>query len=426
MPTSTSSYDEKYNSAWVTLPNSYYDPVKGHRLYNRYIDELIYADELGFDGVGVNEHHQNAYGLMPIPGVIAGALARQTKRAKIAVLGRALPLVNNPLTIAEEFAMLDNISGGRLIAGFVRGIGAEYHASGVNPAESHGRYQEAHDLIIRAWTETGPVPARGQVLPAQVREHLAAPLPEAASADLDPVAGQPRDHRMGRTPVAKIHLPADLQPGRGAGAVHGDSIASRRRNTAIPPRPSSSAGRCRSTSPTATPAAYREAKPHIESFYNKFARMPQEMLLPPGYLSLPSMQALVAKSKATLTSGVYQTIDDVMRKGIFLCGSADTVCDLLTTYQQKIGFGHLICLLQFGTLPRRPDQAKSRAVRAQGHAAGAPSGRERGRGLRAIAAVGRRTASAGTRLRWALSQRAMPRRGELLSAVGFGVMSARA
>lgn len=152
------SYDQKYNSAWVTLPNSYYDPVKGHRLYNRYIDELVYADELGFDGVGVNEHHQNAYGLMPIPGVIAGALARQTKRAKIAVLGRALPLVNNPLTIAEEFAMLDNISGGRLIAGFVRGIGAEYHASGVNPAESHGRYQEAHDLIIRAWTEVGPSP----------------------------------------------------------------------------------------------------------------------------------------------------------------------------------------------------------------------------------------------------------------------------
>ena len=62
-------YDRKHNSAWVTLPNSYYESVKGHRLYNRYIDELIYADELGFDGVGVNEHHQNAYGLMPTPGL---------------------------------------------------------------------------------------------------------------------------------------------------------------------------------------------------------------------------------------------------------------------------------------------------------------------------------------------------------------------
>ena len=101
------SYSEIYNSAWVTLPNSYYDPVKGHRLYNRYLDELEYADTLGFDGIGVNEHHQNAYGLMPIPGVMAGILARNTKRARIAVLGRALPLLNNPLVVAEYELGLD-------------------------------------------------------------------------------------------------------------------------------------------------------------------------------------------------------------------------------------------------------------------------------------------------------------------------------
>ena len=71
---------------------------------------MEFADQLGFDGVCLNEHHQTAYGLMPVPGVIAGALARSVKRAKIAILGRALPLVNNPLTIAEEYAMLDNIT----------------------------------------------------------------------------------------------------------------------------------------------------------------------------------------------------------------------------------------------------------------------------------------------------------------------------
>jgi alkanesulfonate monooxygenase SsuD/methylene tetrahydromethanopterin reductase-like flavin-dependent oxidoreductase (luciferase family) len=150
------NFTEKHKSAWVTLPNSYYDPVKGHALYQRYLDELEYADELGFDGVCVNEHHQTAYGLMPIPAVTAGALARRTRRAKIAVLGRALPLLNNPLVVAEEYAMLDSITGGRLVAGFVRGIGAEYHSSGTNPAESHERFHEAHDLILRAWTEPGP------------------------------------------------------------------------------------------------------------------------------------------------------------------------------------------------------------------------------------------------------------------------------
>ena len=93
---------------------------------------------------------------MPTPNILAGALARRMKKGKIGVIGRALPLVANPLTIAEEYAMIDNLTEGRFIAGFVRGIGAEYHAMGINPAFSHDRFHEAHDLIVRAWTEPGP------------------------------------------------------------------------------------------------------------------------------------------------------------------------------------------------------------------------------------------------------------------------------
>jgi alkanesulfonate monooxygenase SsuD/methylene tetrahydromethanopterin reductase-like flavin-dependent oxidoreductase (luciferase family) len=149
-------------SAWVTFSNRHYDPEQGAELYHDYLDQMEFADQLGFDGVCLNEHHQTAYGMMPIPGVLAGALARSVKRAKLAILGRALPLVNNPLTIAEEYAMLDNLTRGRLIAGFVRGIGAEYHAMGINPAYSQERYAEAHDLIVRAWTEPGPFAFSGK------------------------------------------------------------------------------------------------------------------------------------------------------------------------------------------------------------------------------------------------------------------------
>ena len=81
------SYSEKYRAAWVVLPNTYFDPKKGHELYNRYLDELELVAELGYDGISVNEHHQNAYGLMPSPVVTAAALARRTKSAKIGVIG---------------------------------------------------------------------------------------------------------------------------------------------------------------------------------------------------------------------------------------------------------------------------------------------------------------------------------------------------
>lgn len=149
-------FDEKHDSAWVWVPNSLYDPVKGHKLYQDYIDTLAYADELGFDGVCVNEHHQTAYGLMPSPNVIAGALTQRTKTCRIAVIGNALPLYNPPLRVAEEFAMLDVMSGGRLEAGMVVGGGPEYFNYGVDPTTAREKYREALDLILKAWTEPGP------------------------------------------------------------------------------------------------------------------------------------------------------------------------------------------------------------------------------------------------------------------------------
>lgn len=147
-----------HDSAWVWVPNQLYDPVKGHDLYREYIDTLAYADELGFDGVCVNEHHQTAYGLMPSPNLIAAALTQRTKRCKIAVIGNALPLYNPPLRVAEEFAMLDVLSGGRLVAGMVVGGGPEYYASCVDPTTAREKFREALDLIVKAWTTPGPFP----------------------------------------------------------------------------------------------------------------------------------------------------------------------------------------------------------------------------------------------------------------------------
>ena len=149
-------FNKTYDSTWVTLPNSFYDPVKGHALYNRYIDELEEAEKWGWDGVCVNEHHQNAYGTMPSPNIIAAILTQRVKKAKIGIIGNALPLHDDPLRVAEEVAMLDVISGGRIISGFVRGTGMEYYSYNVNPAFSRDRFYEAHDLIIQAWTRPGP------------------------------------------------------------------------------------------------------------------------------------------------------------------------------------------------------------------------------------------------------------------------------
>ena len=125
------------------------------------LDQFQMADELGFDWVSVAEHHYAPFSLTPNPMVMAGALTQVVKRAKIALLGASIP-INNPVRVAEEFAMLDTITNGRIVAGMLRGTPNEYVTYNVNPAESRARFEEALKLIRMAWTQTEPFGWQGR------------------------------------------------------------------------------------------------------------------------------------------------------------------------------------------------------------------------------------------------------------------------
>lgn len=346
-------YTAKYISASLVLPNSYYDPQIGHRLYNRYLDELELADALGFDGVCVNEHHQSAYGLMPVPGVTAGALSRSVKKAQICILGRALPLLSNPLSVAEEYAMIDNITGGRFIAGFVRGIGVEYHATGVNPTHSLERFREAHDLIIRAWTEKGPFPFHGKHYSYQYvnlwprpyqRPHPKVWIPSGGSLETIRWAAHPDRRYVYLNVYTPIEVVAGLmEQYRQCAIEQGYSAGSEQLGMALPIYVAET-----------DEIARREAKPHIEAFFNKFLRMTNEMLLPPGYTSISSLKTLLITSRETLMGN--QSLETVDRLGLFLVGSPETVRKRLAEFEQRLGIGQICAILQFGSQP--PEQTK--------------------------------------------------------------------
>src|SRR5574337_822611 len=89
-------FREKNHSVWVDINSRLFDPAKSHEVYNTYLDLLEYAGKLGFDGIGVNEHHQNAYGLMPSPNIIAACLTQRTSRVKLVILGNVLTLYDHP------------------------------------------------------------------------------------------------------------------------------------------------------------------------------------------------------------------------------------------------------------------------------------------------------------------------------------------
>ena len=145
----------EYGTPRVLLPNRFFDPAIGADLYNRYLDEYIYADELGLE-IMLNEHHQTATCVDACVPISASILARQTSRAKLCILGTPLAHRDSPIRVAEELAMIDCISRGRVISGFVRGVGTEVHPANTNPALTRERFEEAHDLIVKAWTTPEP------------------------------------------------------------------------------------------------------------------------------------------------------------------------------------------------------------------------------------------------------------------------------
>jgi alkanesulfonate monooxygenase SsuD/methylene tetrahydromethanopterin reductase-like flavin-dependent oxidoreductase (luciferase family) len=343
-------YKDKYRSAWVVLPNSYFDPKKGHELYNRYLDELELIAELGFDGISVNEHHQNAYGLMPSPIVMASALARRTKDCKIAILGSAFCLREHPLTLAEEHAMLDVLTGGRLITGMVRGIGAEYYSMGANPAFSHERFHEAHDLVVQAWTRPGPFAFEGKhfhfeyvnVWPRPYQKpHPPIWCPSLGSTETIEWAAHPSRkyvYMQNYSPVASVVRYLNMYR-ETAQRMYGYTASSEQIGWAAPVYVADTDEQARA-----------EAAPHIETLFNRLLRLPFEMLFPPGYLTANSLKSM--RSHKRSVTGQEHTVDTLIEQGIILCGSPDTVRRKLMDAHRQLGFQNFLGLLQFATLPR--------------------------------------------------------------------------
>ncbi len=343
------NFTDKYRAAWVVLPNSYFDPKKGHELYNRYLDELELAAELGFDGISVNEHHQNAYGLMPSPVVMAAALARRTKNAKIAILGNAFCLREHPLTLAEEHAMLDCITGGRLITGMVRGIGAEYYSMGSNPAFSHARFQEAHDLVVQSWTRPGPFAFEGtyyhfeyvNVWPRPYQQpHPPIWAPSTGSTETIEWAAHPSRkyvYLQAYSPIQSVVRYLNYYR-EAAQRLHGYTANSDRIGWSAPVYVSDTDAKARA-----------EAGRHVETLFNKFLRLPFQMLFPPGYLSAKSLKNMLSHKRSV--AGQEHTVDTLIEQGIILCGSSDTVRKQLVDSHRLLGFQNFLAMLQFATLP---------------------------------------------------------------------------
>jgi len=351
-------FKDRHPSVWVDIDSRLFDPVKGHRMYNEFMDELEFAAEAGFDGICVNEHHQNGYGLMPSPNLIASALARRTRDAAICVMGNSLALYNPPLRVAEEFAMLDCISGGRLIAGFPVGTPMDTcYAYGMNPSQLRERYHEAHDLIMKAWREPAPFSWNGRFTqlryvnpwprPLQ-RPHPPVWIPGGGSvetwqwcAELDYVYAylsyfgyQAGQATMNGFWEEMKRLGKDRNPFR-AGFLQFVGVAESRQEALD---------------------IYREP---AEYFYNRCLHVDARYAGPPGYASEATIrskvvsQVLAAASRATDREAFGPPpFEEIVSKGYVIIGSPDEVAEQLREVALSLNVGQLMLLLQYGNMGR--------------------------------------------------------------------------
>jgi alkanesulfonate monooxygenase SsuD/methylene tetrahydromethanopterin reductase-like flavin-dependent oxidoreductase (luciferase family) len=338
-------FDERYDSAWVWLPNQLYDPARGHELYREYIDTLAYAEELGFDGVCVNEHHQNAYGLMPSPNLIAAALTQRTRRCKIAVIGNALPLYHPPLRVAEEFAMLDVLTGGRLIAGMVIGGGPEYFSYQVNPTHARERFREALDLILKAWTTPGPFLWNSKHYffryvnpwPRPLQQpHPPIWIPGAGSLETIDFVAQRRFSYMG---IPYFHMDVFRRVFarfREACAQAGYEARPEQMGWGVPIYVAETDRQARA-----------EYEPHLWYFVRNLLK--GIGVQPPGYTSARSALAQLQNQGTFLAA--KKTWAEIEDGAYALVGSPATVRQQLEHYQKELGVGVVLTGCQTGTLP---------------------------------------------------------------------------
>ena len=341
-------FETQHHSVWVDLPNDLYDPQKGQQLYDDYLGQLEYADELGFDGIGVNEHHQNAYGLMPSPNLMAAVLARNTRNAALVVLGNSLALYNPPLRVAEEYAMLDNLSRGRLVAGFVLGTAMDSALNyGFPPATLRERYREAHDLITQAWTRPGPFIFNGKY----TRLRYVNPWPRPVQQPHPPI-WVPGTGSLETMEWALhqnyMYCSLGFVPYRSYQKVMDQywEAADRLGVDRNPYRAGIMQVVCVSESDA---RAEQEYEPHVMYLAKKLQHIPIRYTVPPGYMSAPSFMNF--RNLWTDNLNRQETWRDMVDKGFIVAGSPRTVVDIFKERIPQLRAGHLLVLPQVGSMP---------------------------------------------------------------------------
>jgi alkanesulfonate monooxygenase SsuD/methylene tetrahydromethanopterin reductase-like flavin-dependent oxidoreductase (luciferase family) len=346
-------FEKRYNSAYI-------DPVlfdvgnadKVGEYYNATLDEMLHAAKAGFHGLCTNQHHQNVYGFMANPSLMGAVLAKQTNGQNTAIiqLGSTLPSTTPPTRIAEEYAMLDCISGGRLVAGFPTGLPSDATISnGVIPIEQRERYREALALVLKAWSAK-------EVFTWNSKHY-----------QLGMVNLWPR-------PIQQPHPPIWI-PGSGIsstaeyvinqdhcfchlsyyGAKNAAYVTDRYWELCAQKGRDDNPYRLSFLQLIGVAETDEQAEelyaPHAEYFFHKLLYTPPHYQAIPGCLEYEAVVSGLKFNPRTSINLSELKAKDFFERGFVIVGSPKTVREQLLDGVKRLRMGHLLTLLHFGSMP---------------------------------------------------------------------------
>ena len=335
---------EDFASTWVSFPNKYYDPQKGFELYQEYTEQMVLADRLGFDAIVLNEHHNTVYSMMATPNIVAASLVPRIERARICVWG-VPPNFMLPNRLAEEYAILDVLSKGRLEIAFPLGTGMEYWSNPVSPVTARERFREGLKVILQAWKEDGPTTHYGK----HFTYRFLNPWPKPYQKPHPPC------YIVGTGSPETIELAAEL--GFGYSSVFVPQSRAKELNDTLHER---AAHHGHTLRPDQLPLltfvyvadtdeqAEREYKEHLQRFFEDYARSTPQWLAPPGYISVEQLKIRAAGSDK-LHGGF--DFDAVSKSNFIAVGSPDKVANLLGEWGQRMGTNHFNNVMHVADMP---------------------------------------------------------------------------
>ena len=341
------------DSVRASLPNKYCDPKIAADLYHETLDEYLVSDDVGLN-VMATEHHAGINSLIGSNPTFVGIIARQTRKARILSLGTLISLRSDPVRIAEEYAMIDVMSGGRLVPGLV--VGLSYDSSinnGVPPMQVRQRFDENLELVLRAWTEQTPFAWNGKFAQYPMVNMWPRPLQSHLATWITGI-GNPNTMKM------------CLERGFGftylswfGAKLTGKRIFDRFWEIADQvgvPRNPYRLGFLQTVAVAETDEqAEQDYAAHLEYGFRKgLGSIPTEKLGLPGGIDIRGVQALL---KDPGDFGLYYqmktaTYRDLVDAGVVIAGSPATVREQLRTFCREYGIGNLHAMLSFGSLPR--------------------------------------------------------------------------